>query len=238
MQLIDTRTRAFTLIELLVVIAIIAILAAILFPVFSQAKRAAKASADLSNFSQIGKAMVLYATDHDDLSMAADHPEADWFRQLYPYVKSQDVFRTPAYQRKPVVDALGQLVTPESDYSLNGVFSHGASLSQTSSPSEQVLIALRNVEVADTDYHPWPAEAEDDPATDDWNDLDEYVGVGQDEGGEETDWFQKRLERNPWDGGTNLTFADGHVKRFKWERTVREPLPGFHNVDRLVFDVK
>src|SRR5262245_33721607 len=58
--------RAFTLIELLVVIAIIAILAAILFPVFAQAKAAAKKSAELSNFKQIGTATAIYVTDYDD----------------------------------------------------------------------------------------------------------------------------------------------------------------------------
>jgi len=59
--------KAFTLIELLVVIAIIAILAAILFPVFAQAKQAAKKTVSLSNQKQIGLAVVMYASDHDDL---------------------------------------------------------------------------------------------------------------------------------------------------------------------------
>lgn len=59
--------RAFTLIELLVVIAIIAILAAILFPVFAQAKESAKKAATLSNYKQMGTAMMIYNTDADDL---------------------------------------------------------------------------------------------------------------------------------------------------------------------------
>src|ERR1700748_3868491 len=57
--------KAFTLIELLVVIAIIAILAAILFPVFAQAKAAAKKTAALSNYNQLGKGTILYTNDFD-----------------------------------------------------------------------------------------------------------------------------------------------------------------------------
>ncbi|MBX3095316.1 MAG: hypothetical protein KF812_00495 [Fimbriimonadaceae bacterium] len=54
------------MIELLVVIAIIAILAAILFPVFSRAKAAAKKAESANEFRQIGVAMYLYLSDHDD----------------------------------------------------------------------------------------------------------------------------------------------------------------------------
>ncbi|MCH7904916.1 MAG: prepilin-type N-terminal cleavage/methylation domain-containing protein [Armatimonadetes bacterium] len=61
------RRKAFTLIELLVVIAIIAILAAILFPVFAQAKVAAKKTAAISNQAQIGKSILLYMIDYDDI---------------------------------------------------------------------------------------------------------------------------------------------------------------------------
>ena len=61
--------HAFTLIELLVVIAIIAILAAILFPVFAQAKEAAKKTATLAQYKQVGTASQIYLTDYDDLYM-------------------------------------------------------------------------------------------------------------------------------------------------------------------------
>lgn len=59
--------RAFTLIELLVVIAIIAIIAAIIFPVFTRAKAKAKQTQCISNLSQVGKAMLMYMADNDDL---------------------------------------------------------------------------------------------------------------------------------------------------------------------------
>ena len=61
------KQKAFTLIELLVVIAIIAILAAILFPVFAQAKLAAKKTAGISNQKQVGLALIMYASDNDDM---------------------------------------------------------------------------------------------------------------------------------------------------------------------------
>jgi len=65
---------AFTLIELLVVIAIIAILAAILFPVFAQAKASAKQIACVSNMKQIGLALEMYNSDHDDTWVPAAIP--------------------------------------------------------------------------------------------------------------------------------------------------------------------
>lgn len=58
--------KGFTLIELLVVIAIIAILAAILFPVFAKARRAAQQSTCQSNLKQIGNAFKMYLSEWDE----------------------------------------------------------------------------------------------------------------------------------------------------------------------------
>lgn len=211
--------KAFTLIELLVVIAIIAILAAILFPVFARAKEAAKKTQDASNVRQIGIAMQIYAGDNDDRSVTKDEDAGyDWFEALYPYVKSRGIFRTPRYNAQPT--------EPPTDYLINGIFAHSANYTMFSDPANQVTIALRKQEVEDTDYHPWPGDEIS------WDDPNAYVF---DEGSGPENWFDERIFQDAFTEGSNYAFTDGHMKFFRWSRTIADrPYPGMHNVDRFI----
>lgn len=108
------KPSAFTLIELLVVIAIIAILAAILFPVFAQARAKARQTACLSNTKQLGNAVAMYVQDYDEsLPMGGwSGPTGTtygsrWFRDLYPYVNSVDVYVCPEITDDPMPPTLG-----------------------------------------------------------------------------------------------------------------------------------
>lgn len=58
--------KAFTLIELLVVVAIIVVLIAILLPSLGRAREQAKQVSCQAHFSQIGKSLVMYASNNSD----------------------------------------------------------------------------------------------------------------------------------------------------------------------------
>jgi len=92
--------HGFTLIELLVVIAIIAVLASILFPVFARAREKARQAACLSNTKQLGLGIAQYIQDFDEMLPRGGFRQGSigsrWFRDVYPYVKSVDVFVCPS----------------------------------------------------------------------------------------------------------------------------------------------
>ncbi len=101
--------RGFTLIELLVVIAIIAILAAILFPVFAKAREKARQASCQSNLKQIGLAFLMYMQDYDGRwpywhwgrhrgnINPTDGPQAlQWYVRLDPYIKNTQIFACPS----------------------------------------------------------------------------------------------------------------------------------------------
>ena len=117
----SSRRRAFTLIELLVVIAIIAILAAILFPVFARAREQARRASCASNFKQIGLGMMQYTQDYDEryppFSLGAGNvgfqgyngaDGARWADEIFPYVKSSQIFDCPSGSKKMTLYPGGQ----------------------------------------------------------------------------------------------------------------------------------
>ena len=114
---LKNRKNAFTLIELLVVIAIIALLAAILFPVFSRARENARRATCQSNLKQLGLGLIQYSQDYDEWLPSGSTDRAGWAGEIYPYVKSIQVFVCPS---DPTVPGLSWQST--TSYALNSNF--------------------------------------------------------------------------------------------------------------------
>jgi prepilin-type N-terminal cleavage/methylation domain-containing protein len=72
--------NAFTLVELLVVIAVIGILAALLLPALERSKLSAQRSVCVNNLKQVGVAIKMYASDHDDTLPGASKPPNDYWK--------------------------------------------------------------------------------------------------------------------------------------------------------------
>ena len=197
-QHVRSNKRAFTLIELLVVIAIISILAAILFPVFARARENARRASCMSNLKQIGLGFMMYTQDYDERYPNIGSTDTDkviypdgvleannWVMRIYPYVKSTELFNCPSSENNWTGTAIPNLSRHVS-YGINAAMipSTGSAISIASveKPSETLLAA-------------------DGAGTFPYAVFQSAITTGN------TRYISDRhLD------GTNIVFADGHVK--------------------------
>jgi prepilin-type N-terminal cleavage/methylation domain-containing protein len=71
--------KAFTLMELLAVIAIIGILAALLLPALAHSKLSAQRAVCVNNLQEIGVAIKMYVSEHDDTLPGASKPPINYW---------------------------------------------------------------------------------------------------------------------------------------------------------------
>jgi len=220
------RQRGFTLIELLVVIAIIAILAAILFPVFARAREKARQITCASNMKQIDTAILMYVQDYDETypfagfwpwwfqgdngaTIGSNNPypgclgwpcilpdgHATFAARLMPYLKSYDVWVCPSADNGPVNTGSGWV---------------GQASKFTVGAGQKPISYWYSAQ-----FHNCPLGLVDEPANrgilgetgrrrnayDLNSGLDGYARASK-----WPDYYR------PHSGGTNIGFADGHVK--------------------------
>jgi len=219
MQRQPTKTpprRGFTLIELLVVIAIIAILASILFPVFARARENARRASCMSNLKQIGLGVMQYTQDYDEhlpknavvLSAAAIFPSSSsasgatwlWWHEIYPYVKSTQLFICPSTDATwkgdyYPINAAGSSYAP---YAYNTNLSSGPSLAAIPQVAITPLIGDSTYYLMDPDH---------DCATGHTATINPWCTSGTGDNNDAP--LPRHLET------FNMAFADGHAKSQK-----------------------
>jgi prepilin-type processing-associated H-X9-DG protein len=153
----------------------------------------------------------MYSQDYDERTLVIDHTVGyEWFDPLQTYVKSEQMFKCPSMG--------AENPDPETDYSINALFAHSLSFAQFDQPANQIMTAERRQGVADDDYHCFY-----DTSAAPWT-VDEF-DVGN-------------LAHERHNGGSNYSFADGHVKWLKWSQTLspsgsEDEGPTLHNIDGI-----
>ena len=232
------KESAFTLIELLVVIAIIAILAAILFPVFGRARENARRSSCQSNLKQAALGVLQYSQDYDERfpsGVTNNVPGSlGWATSIQPYVKSTQLFQCPSEPNGPSTTPTPPDTTSSyTDYYYNAMlsfngdyanpdFSTGISLSAAINPTLTVMLGdgrgdgstasyrsngcgtAGNQTLSNPNFANCGSVASTPPGA--------FASVGG-LGGINSRAWQRHLE------GTNLAFADGHVKWYRGQNT-------------------
>lgn len=224
MDLKSTK-RGFTLIELLVVIAIIALLAAILFPVFARVRENAHRTACASNEKQLGLGMLQYIQDYDEMwpcgnTTVSYQYGVGWAGQIFPYVKSAQIYTCPDELGRPGVPATAGTKYCSYRYNFGFVMDQAGAGSQNLSaivtmakftePARTVAL----YESSSYSYDPSSVPAESESAVGNASDVNS-AGTGIPNGAgmaPQCGWSYGIATTTRHFLGSNFLCADGHVK--------------------------
>ncbi len=209
---VDPRGKAFTLIEILVVLGILVLLAAILFPTMARVRENGRSASCTSNLRQIGMGLMQYAEDYNGYHPIAGSVVAwdatdpgtgnnGWMQQMQSYIKSQQVFHCPSDGNSPYSYFLSARVA----YLDAGEFA-AVNTKQIQYPSAFVV-------AGDTFSKPPGTVPPAEPDKFDSQDADKDDYSQNCVGGETNGTPAMAWDRH--NGGQNIAFADGHIKRFR-----------------------
>jgi prepilin-type N-terminal cleavage/methylation domain-containing protein/prepilin-type processing-associated H-X9-DG protein len=191
--------RAFTLVELLVVIAIIAILASLLLPALARGKQTSHTISCINNLKQWGAATQMFVAENDDYLPKNGSPNSygnldeGWYMDL-PRVLRIPTYKEMPWRTDPKFDPGRSIwICPANPRRSNGTNLFHYCLNEhvdgTGDTNRQVKLCTIS-----------------QPARVVWLfDNGKQAGVAQ----------QNNVHTNLHNRGANISFLDGHARRFK-----------------------
>jgi len=206
------------LIELLVVIAIIALLAAILFPVFGRARENARRSSCQSNLKQMALGVTQYLQDFDErfplyagaASGVVSTPYG-WGDAIQPYLKSEQIFQCPSELKPPPTTVPLAQQDGYTDYVYNAALSTNPMTASRDSVSSSLL--------ANTSYTVMFLDGSEPGGATDYQKGNARM-ASRGSGGSANLATDANIRCNHFDG-TDVAFADGHVKWYQGDTPTR-----------------
>lgn len=190
------RVDGFTLIEILVVLAIVAVLSAILLAAFGRVRENGRRTTCQSNLRQLNLALSQYLSDNDAVYPAADI----WPVALLPYTKSPPIFECPTEANTAPSPWPRDY---QSDYALDGEFLNKFADLKWRGKDESSLAQIdqsRLWTLGDNTHGDFSSEV---------------VGEVFISSGCSTTSLMSVTFPIRHSGGSDVAFADGHVKWFK-----------------------
>lgn len=211
--------KAFTLIEILVVVAIIALLAAILFPVFSRARENGRRASCQSNLKQIALGIAQYTQDYDErfpmvfgTGSAIPGPYG-WADAVQPYIKSLQIYQCPSDSRAPTSNpSIGDSPDDEAgyiDYFYNWAMQSREGTFTSSGACYLPVVWKDSITLSELERASQTVLVMDGVSGSAWNGTQGSTDPGM--------AYLSRAQGSAVRrhlGGSNVAFADGHVKWF------------------------
>lgn len=196
----------FTLVDVFSVVLLLSLLAFLAWPIWRKTMADARTRLCAGNFGQMGRAMALYANDHEEMLPGNQHSPPSWVQSLAKY-STTNAYHCPdeiVGERRLFTIALNDFLTPRPYGARQLNFSKRTLIPEAQetlmfAEADESYRAYDHFHFADARENGYSAEAFSDQV-----DVERHGAVGS--------------------GGANYLFADGRVEELMWRSAAKPKL--------------